>query len=275
MFIFPKALKANSPVSKGCKLIIKKHIRNFLKTREIVNSVSDYYRFFLKSQDPYEISKFRYDRFSFFARRFDWLAVEEVLIDEEYQLPLKSLSNASETPVILDCGANIGCFALYAFKMHPRAKIISIEPSQSTCAVLSNTRKLNPHLEWFVENSALARECEELRLYHAGASTGHRLGAKGDNFEVVNCVTVDHVIEKYELNEIDLLKMDIEGAEDQVICSSPGFLDRVKVLVIEVHNDRIDDSNVMAILRDKYDKIDAVPNRKSQKPLYIATRKAT
>ena len=67
------------------------------------------------------------------ARRIDWPALQEVLIENEYGALAPYLTR-KRTPVVLDLGANIGTFALFAFSLAPEAKVYSYEPSATTYA---------------------------------------------------------------------------------------------------------------------------------------------
>lgn len=68
--------------------------------------------------------------------------------------------------------------------------------------------------------------------------------------EKVAAVSVDMILDKYHIDIADILKMDIEGAEEQAILDSPNWLNRVKILIIEIHDKYVNRSKITKILLD-------------------------
>jgi hypothetical protein len=54
----------------------------------------------------------------------------------------------------------------------------------------------------------------------------------------VCCITIGSLLDKYDLDTIDILKMDIEGSEKNVLENSEDWIDKVKIITAELH-DRI------------------------------------
>jgi hypothetical protein len=67
------------------------------------------------------------------------------------------------------------------------------------------------------------------------------------------------------------MKMDIEGAEEAVLCGSETALRSVDRLVVEVHPQLCDQDWVIAVLRSTYDFLYRIPGRRSAKPLLLAS----
>jgi FkbM family methyltransferase len=143
--------------------------------------------------------------------------------------------------VILDAGANVGVFAIHAAEIAPRAKIFCFEPFPATY------RRLVRH----IEDSGLGDRVTALpyglaghegtRLMSSGgfASPNVRLLLAGDatGSEIpVECRSIARVLDDLGLDEVDYLKMDIEGAEHEVLLETPPeVLARIKRMDIEVH----------------------------------------
>ena len=65
----------------------------------------------------------------------------------------------------------------------------------------------------------------------------------------------------------DLVKIDIEGSEEALLCVRPNLLKRVKALVIEQHPGLCDIKRVDATLKTHFDCIEEIGGRRSSKPL--------
>jgi hypothetical protein len=83
-------------------------------------------------------------QFPLYYRLFssDLFVIDQIFGAEEYSVA-KKLSPPPK--IIVDCGANIGCTSVYLLNIFPGARVISIEPDQDNCRVL--TLNLNPYGE--------------------------------------------------------------------------------------------------------------------------------
>ncbi len=136
-------------------------------------------------------------------------------------------------PVILDCGANIGISVLNYKRQFPNAKIVAFEPDPQFVRVLRNNLDRNGARDVDVIEAAVWREDGERRFFCEGAD-GSKLVDKDEKFtDTVFVQTVD--LAKFISGQVDLIKMDIEGAEYEVIASLGGKLGSVKNMVIECH----------------------------------------
>ena len=167
----------------------------------------------------------------------DEKVAKSVLQEGELQ-PLSGLSNIH---TIIDGGANIGVTALAFAEMFPGATIIAIEPEDENFALLQENTKQNNNI--ITLNCALA-SCtgEQVLLDRNTGPWGYCLSKADDAItsrrQTVKCRTLDDIVNEYSLDSIDILKLDIEGGEKDVLESSGGWIDLVRVLVAELH-DRI------------------------------------
>ena len=54
--------------------------------------------------------------------------------------------------------------------------------------------------------------------------------------DLVECISMPTLLNQYSISTVDILKMDIEGAEEAIFCRNPeSWLDRIKLLIIEFH----------------------------------------
>jgi FkbM family methyltransferase len=149
---------------------------------------------------------------------------------EIVQLGFYRFDAESERPYIIDGGANIGLSVLYFKRLYPEAEILAFEPDTTICGVLSENVAGWSNVT--VVQAALATSKETLGFVSEGSWAG-RLSHSGENasYEVPSVRLKDYLD-----RSIDLLKLDIEGAETDVIFDCADRLDRVDHLFCEYHS---------------------------------------
>jgi len=135
--------------------------------------------------------------------------------------------------MIVDAGAHIGMASISFACRYPRATIIAVEPEPSNFAVL--LRNVAPYKKIVPVKAALWKEDGEVCL---GASDVHPKGA----FQIVEhgqiqvrAVTVRTLMRELRIPSIDLLKLDIEGAEKEVF-ESCDWIESVRTIALELHD---------------------------------------
>lgn len=148
------------------------------------------------------------------------------------------LKNIPFSPrVIIDAGANIGLSALYFSSQFPSGKIYALEPFKENYDLLvKNTKQ---HSQIVPLHTALWRESKSLAVSDAG---GGFWGVQVRESELqqnegIKSVSIESLMRQFNIDEIDILKMDIEGAEREVFSANYEYwLPRVKILIIELHD---------------------------------------
>jgi len=151
---------------------------------------------------------------------------EEIFKRENYKVDF-----ATNEPFIIDCGSNIGLSIIY-FKTHyPNAKIIGFEPDPKIFSILKkNTSKFQ---DIVLYNKAVSKEKGKLNFVSEGGFSGRLNDAAAGN----NVISVETEPLSPLLNrKIDLLKIDIEGAEYEVLQEIQPHLKMVDKLFIEYHS---------------------------------------
>jgi FkbM family methyltransferase len=161
---------------------------------------------------------------------------EKVLIKQEYNF-------VAEKPpkTIIDAGANIGLASIYFTNKFPRALVIALEPEKSNFELLRYN--VNPYKNIIPVNAALWNKNEEINLIDPGRGKwGFITEAKngpvnplGNFCHTVEGITIAKIIDDYHLTNIDVLKIDIEGAEKEVFEDTESWIWRVNALIIELH----------------------------------------
>jgi len=163
----------------------------------------------------------------------DLFILYEILMDGVYAVPTAHLHR--ETSVIVDLGANVGIAALTMAAQFPQARIVCVEPHPETAAILRHNLACLGDRVVTIE-AAVSGEPGIMRLTfaaeHYNASLVRGSGAGVD----VRCMTVEQVMTDTGVSRIDILKMDIEGAEKLILPSQPRWLESVGFLTVELHD---------------------------------------
>lgn len=137
---------------------------------------------------------------------------------------------------IVDAGANIGLFSVWAKNRWPEAKIIAVEPEVFNYSIMARNlehyegiKMLNGGLWGFAQNLAIY---DKHGLGECGYVTEAREGGN------IPGITLVGILNEYNIPKLDLLKIDIEGAEKEVF-TAPNMantIGRLDQIVIETHD---------------------------------------
>ena len=177
-------------------------------------------------------------RFPFFLRvpSTDVPAFDQIFIKKECDFEVK------RPPVtIVDAGANIGLASIYFSNKFPDAKIIAIEPEDSNLNILR--KNIAPYGNITLICGALWRENSRIDLVDPGLGkwafmTQSQDGVEKRHGEFVHQVqgmTVDTIMKEHGIDHIDIIKIDIEGAEREVFRDPSLWLEKVDALIVELH----------------------------------------
>jgi FkbM family methyltransferase len=166
---------------------------------------------------------------------------------------------------IVDCGANIGIFTLFAAIQATEGRVLAIEPAEYNCELLTENVAANGFKNVRVLKLAVSDSSGTgtLLLTHPGNEYILKGGMDNSNAktEKVKTVTMSELFDLLELSHVDLLKMDVEGMEFEVFKDS-AWLERVKRIVLEVHlsvgkpgwiSQRMKEAGFQALQRPAYD----------------------
>lgn len=161
---------------------------------------------------------------------------EQIFAKQEYDF-----RTSVQPRVIVDAGANIGLASIYFANKYPDAKILAIEPEQSNFELLQ--KNTGPYANVIAIQAALWHKNEEINVVDPGVGKwGFRTEEKDSSgkladgtCQVVASVTLDKIIDDYDLGRIDILKLDIEGAEKEVFSNTSSWIEKVDSIIIELH----------------------------------------
>jgi FkbM family methyltransferase len=153
---------------------------------------------------------------------------QEIFVREAYRFAAAT----TPRPFIIDGGANIGVSVLYFKRLHPQAEIVAFEPDPAICAVLERNVHSSGLRDVTIVQRALWTSAGEREFMSEGSWAG-RLAHSGDHG--------NHVVETVRLRSyldrtVDFLKLDIEGAETEVLADCAVRLHLVEHLFVEYHS---------------------------------------
>lgn len=166
---------------------------------------------------------------------FDYGVFREVFLKDDYRL--RAL-RGQRLGCVIDLGANIGIFAA---RIAPQAdRVLAFEPIPATYRRLERSMEAYPHVEAFCQ--AVAGRAGNLRLYRPVDERHTVLHTVRQRYEYsghddVPAVTLDDVFGEHGVERCDLLKMDVEGAEfDILYATSADTLGRIERIHGEYHD---------------------------------------
>lgn len=161
----------------------------------------------------------------------DFFVLHEVFLSKVYSLPRGFELGAS--PTIVDLGAHVGLTTLYFSEIAPQARFICVEPHPTNRRLLSKNVK-NSNVQ--IIDAAVGNPSSDAWLLDPGPGWGTALGSRKDSAVAVRVIDMNQVLRLGgNPDRIDLLKVDIEGAEEFLFASPKEWISRVRLILIELH----------------------------------------
>jgi FkbM family methyltransferase len=158
---------------------------------------------------------------------FKQVFVEKQYTPEKYPFP--------EVKTILDGGANIGLASVFFAKYFPQAEILAVEPDKGNFELLTKNTQHLKQVHGF--QGALWNRNEPIHITNADSlAAGFMVESGTHNGASLAGTTVESLMQKMNWSTIDLMKIDIEGSEKEVFAANTDWLERVKLLIIELHD---------------------------------------
>lgn len=175
----------------------------------------------------------------FYIRRGggDMISLFEDYYERQY-VPCDALV-PKQPRIILDIGAHIGTVSLLMDSVtRGKTMIYSYEPVSANYALLLRNIDKNQARSVQPRNYAVWKSSKRQRIFFAGDSfLGSSLTSKTSRrYETVSCVTLQQIFDREHIRHADLVKIDVEGAEYEILFSSPPSLfKRIEALYVEFH----------------------------------------
>ena len=190
-----------------------------------------------------------------------------IYIAREYYEPEIKLLDYLLSPgdIFIDGGANLGVFTVIASKLVGiKGKVLAFEPAEENFKLLKKNIELNHQQNVNIYSIALSNKEGETKLHHIdNAPTSYSFGDDSESsieYEVIKTTTLDSIIEDSNLNRVDVIKLDVEGAEELVFQGATKVLEEFSPIIIfeirKLCTDRmgLDQFGALNILKDlEYD----------------------
>ncbi len=175
------------------------------------------------------------DGFTLKCSDYDLGAIGETCVTEDYQKPTAVKIKPGQ--IVFDIGANMGSFSVYA--AHKGAVVYAFEPVKENYQKLIDNIALNK-LEGkiFAFNYGIYSHTGELALNISTENKGGHssLSTKGTSTESMPVKSLQDVLQELHIARVDLMKMDIEGAEYSIFANiEPDTIAKIEAIVGEYH----------------------------------------
>jgi FkbM family methyltransferase len=177
--------------------------------------------------------------FNNYNRKETKIIAKEIFFDEIYLL-----NSLTEPLLIIDAGAHIGLASVWFRSQYPNAHIIAIEPNWMTYELLKENIEINQINNIELINVALGKNKGSRELFFEEGDDGwnsiasfNKGGWRGDRDQSsikVRVNTLSEIIDRLSI-PIDILKLDIEGAEQSVLFEVQKHLNIIRNIIIEFH----------------------------------------
>ena len=163
----------------------------------------------------------------------DLMALTHVWMIQEYSGDDFPISNDD---VIIDVGAHIGLFALFASQFCKNGKIFCYEPIKENYKILIENIEMNQIQNIFPNNLAVTKETSRVKIFLNDDQSGHSMFIQNKNFVEVDSKSLSDIFIDNGIKECDFLKLDCEGAEYEIVESlSADLFTKINKTVIEYH----------------------------------------
>jgi FkbM family methyltransferase len=157
----------------------------------------------------------------------DKMVYNQIFVNEE----LKPLTGIDNVNLIVDCGAHIGMSGRYLKWHYPNSDILLFEPAKSNFEILQENfpDTIKNGMAQALNLAVWSHEVS-LGITESEKSTAFRCYLGGNEVEALS---LDFVFETYD--KIDILKMDVEGAEKYIFSRNTGWIAKTRNIAIEIH----------------------------------------
>jgi len=163
----------------------------------------------------------------------DLMALTHVWMIQEYSGDDFPISNDD---VIIDVGAHIGLFALFASQFCKNGKIFCYEPIKENYKILIENIEMNQIQNIFPNNLAVTKKTSRVKIFLNDDQSGHSMFIQNKNFVEVDSKSLSDIFIDNGIKECDFLKLDCEGAEYEIVESlSADLFTKINKTVIEYH----------------------------------------
>lgn len=210
--------------------IVKGLIKKARSKKERFERISWISKKWLKHEEDQALKTYKISNLTIsYKRPYELLhSYEDIFNNEIYRFTCEN-----QAPVILDCGSNIGLAALYFKSIFPLSELHCFEPDPNNFSLLEKNLTQNKCTNFHLHQKAIWKDNKGISFMAMG-SEGSRI-AEGNSAQTVSMQTQSFSDLLNGFQKIDLLKLDIEGAEKTVLLEEGINFNNVENLFIEYH----------------------------------------
>ncbi len=163
----------------------------------------------------------------------DLMQLGTVWFTDDYRMPGFEIN---DNDIVMDIGAHVGIFSLFASEFCKKGKIYSFEPIKENYNMLVSNVNLNEIKNIIPLNLAVSKKNEPVKIYLNSDESAHSIFFQGNEFVKVNSATLEKIFDEYEIENCNVMKIDCEGAEYEIINSIPDkYFSKINKMIIEYH----------------------------------------
>lgn len=172
-------------------------------------------------------------RFKMRPNTLDQSVLDQIWIRNVY---LADPTRIPETALVVDIGANIGGFSVFAARLARHGEVLCYEPHPENFRILQRNLQIN-HLHNVVAlQMGVAGTAGQYDLSGDGASASMMYGHSMGEFIQIQCITLIDIFRQHSLDRVHFLKCDCEGAEYDIFLNiSKAWLQRIDHIAMEFH----------------------------------------
>ena len=176
------------------------------------------------------------------------------VIQEVFDLGSYSHVNLKPTDTVLDIGANIGAYTLYASR---RARqVISYEPFMENFDMLKGNVEQNDVHNVKLCNMAVGGKARKTVVHAGGPNFGTvslYASESTESMQETQVCSLEEVFSLHNLTKVDVLKLDVEGAEYEILMENAHVLSKIDRIILEFHDykDLGDHRELIKVLKEE------------------------
>lgn len=213
---------------------IKRFVFSFIEYYSLIQNIKENYRFTKAIVNKRTAVTTIYNKFKVVVRPndIDLDVLKSTFIEKYHRCPFLLPDYA----VIIDLGSNVG-YTLLDFRLqYPACRLVGVEMDQENFKILEENVKTLSNCN--IVNAAIWKTEGSIQYVGKDAQSFAAGEQEAKDALVAQAITIDKLLDDYSIETVDYLKMDIEGAEEEIFFASAfqNWLLKVKYISIEVHD---------------------------------------
>lgn len=142
----------------------------------------------------------------------------------------------NQQKLVLDLGANVGFSSLYFYNHISNIKVLAVEPEMNNLTCLEYNSKNYEEIK--IINGAIGGAPGKANIFDTKAdSNAFTVNRSKDNSSnTLEIFSINQLIEKHQAEELFIVKIDIEGFEDDLFSDNLSWIDKSDIIIIELHD---------------------------------------